>query len=64
MVNVLNFCWGTGAVGGPMILPALLARYGAGAIAFLLAPLMAAACLGISFDIAARIRGLGAWTGG
>jgi len=47
MVNVLNFCWGTGAVGGPMILPALLARYGAGAIAFLLAPLMAAACLGI-----------------
>jgi MFS transporter, FHS family, glucose/mannose:H+ symporter len=47
MVNVLNFCWGAGAVAGPMILPALLARSGVRAIAYMLAPLMVAALTGV-----------------
>jgi len=47
MVNTLNFCWGTGAVAGPMILPTLLARNGAGVVAWVLAPLMAVALAGV-----------------
>lgn len=51
MVNTLNFCWGTGAVAGPMILPALLARHGASAIALGLAPMMAVACAGVMLAV-------------
>jgi fucose permease len=47
MVNVLNFCWGAGAVAGPMILPALLARSGVRAVAYMLAPLIALAFAGV-----------------
>ncbi len=47
MVNVLNFCWGAGAVAGPMILPALLARSGLRAVTYLMAPLIAAAFAGV-----------------
>ena len=47
MVNALNFCWGTEAVAGPAVLPLLLARYGAAAIARILAPLSAAALVGM-----------------
>ncbi len=47
MVNALNFCWGTGAVAGPMILPTLLSHSGAGVVAWVLAPLTAAAFAGV-----------------
>jgi MFS transporter, FHS family, glucose/mannose:H+ symporter len=47
MVNALNFCWGAGAVAGPMILPTLLSRNGPSAVAYMLAPLIAVAGVGV-----------------